>query len=89
MLPKVACPGELIHYAVVTIGLSLTIPLALVGSLFIPNANADSITIGSLLGGALVVTSFVLLGWQGWEDSVQSGAARADRIEAIDSVEES
>lgn len=53
----------------VTIGLSLTIPFALVGSLVIPSASAESITFLTLLGASMVVGSFLVLGWKGWEDS--------------------
>lgn len=53
----------------VTIGLSLTIPFALLGSLLIPSASTDSITFMSLTGAALVVASFLVLGWQGWTES--------------------
>ncbi|KAL1406343.1 hypothetical protein Q8F55_008042 [Vanrija albida] len=57
----------------VTIGLSLTIPFALLGSLFIPGAK-DSITMMSVAGASLVVGSFFVLGWQGWEDSTNETA---------------
>jgi len=53
----------------VTIGLSLTIPLALVGSLFDPSSNENAITWMSLLGAGLVFVGFGMLGWQGWEES--------------------
>lgn len=53
----------------VTIGLSLTIPFALVGSLVIPSASSESITFLTLLGAGLVIGSFLVLGWKGWEDS--------------------
>jgi solute carrier family 35 protein F5 len=59
----------------VTIGLSLTIPFALLGSLFVPSSSGDSITVWSLAGAALVVGSFLVLGWQGWEENVGSGVA--------------
>ncbi|GFZ42497.1 hypothetical protein JCM24511_00212 [Saitozyma sp. JCM 24511] len=63
----------------VTIGLSLTIPLALIGSLFIPSSSADAITVLSLSGAALVVAGFVMLGWQGWEESQAQGGAVTGR----------
>ncbi|WVQ93489.1 hypothetical protein IAU59_000563 [Kwoniella sp. CBS 9459] len=54
----------------VTIGLSLTIPLALLGSLFVPSASsADAITLLSLLGAGLVFAGFAMLGWQGYEEN--------------------
>lgn len=53
----------------VTIGLSLTIPFALLGSLVIPSASSESITFLTLTGASLVIGSFLVLGWQGWEDS--------------------
>lgn len=70
---------KLTWYTVVTIGLSLTIPLALIGSLFIPSSSADAITLLSLSGAALVVAGFVMLGWQGWEESQAQGGAVAGR----------
>ncbi|OCF38365.1 hypothetical protein I317_07861 [Kwoniella heveanensis CBS 569] len=54
----------------VTIGLSLTIPLALLGSLFVPSSSsADAITFLSLLGAGLVFAGFAMLGWQGYEEN--------------------
>ena len=50
----------------VTIGISLTIPLALVGSLIRPTATPAAITTLSLGGAAMVVVAFALLGWQEW-----------------------
>lgn len=64
---------QLLTLPVVTIGLSLTIPFALLGSLFIPGAK-DSITMMSIAGASLVVGSFFVLGWQGWEDSANEAA---------------
>ncbi|WRT65760.1 uncharacterized protein IL334_002709 [Kwoniella shivajii] len=53
----------------VTIGLSLTIPLALIGSLFIPSSSSGAITYLSLSGAALVFVGFAMLGWQGYEEN--------------------
>lgn len=55
----------------VTIGLSMTIPFAMIGSMFIPSAHTDSVTWLSVVGAGLVVGSFLLLGWQGWQESKQ------------------
>ncbi|GMK55483.1 hypothetical protein CspeluHIS016_0205390 [Cutaneotrichosporon spelunceum] len=63
----------------VTIGLSLTIPFALVGSLVVPSAHADDITSLTLLGAGLVVASFLVLGWQGWENSNALGLEESER----------
>ncbi|TXT12900.1 hypothetical protein VHUM_01301 [Vanrija humicola] len=65
----------------VTIGLSLTIPFALLGSLFIPGAK-DSITMMSVAGASLVVGSFFVLGWQGWEDSANE-AELEEQVEQL------
>lgn len=62
-----------------TIGLSLTIPFALLGSLVVPSAHADSITSLTLLGAGLVVGSFLVLGWQGWESSNALGLEESER----------
>ncbi|WWC87955.1 uncharacterized protein L201_002855 [Kwoniella dendrophila CBS 6074] len=56
----------------VTIGLSLTIPLALIGSLFIPSSSSGAITLLSLLGAGLVFIGFGMLGWQGYEENLSS-----------------
>ncbi|WVF65855.1 hypothetical protein IAT40_000592 [Kwoniella sp. CBS 6097] len=75
----------------VTIGLSLTIPLALLGSLFVPSSSsAGAITYLSLLGAVLVFAGFAMLGWQGYEenknveravvvDSAGSGASASEQ----------
>lgn len=54
-----------------TVGLSLTIPLALAGSLFIPSSGPDAITPLSLAGAVLVVSAFGMLGFQGWRENVE------------------
>jgi len=59
---------------VVTVGLSLTIPIALVASLFIPSAAASSITITSVLGAALVCAGFGIMGLQGLKESQSEDA---------------
>lgn len=69
--------------SVVTVGLSLGIPLALAASLFVPNANVDAITYTTLLGALLVILGFCILGWRGWEESrskavEESGTTRED-----------
>lgn len=53
----------------VTIGLSLTIPLALIVSLVVPGGVENTITWMSLAGAGLVVVGFGMLGYQGWEES--------------------
>jgi solute carrier family 35 protein F5 len=58
---------------VVTIGLSLTIPLALLGSVILPSSSPDAITTLSMTGAALVFVGFGMLGWQGWEESREGG----------------
>jgi predicted DNA repair protein MutK len=70
---------------VVTIGLSLTIPLALVASLFIPSSSADAITPLSLIGAVLVFLAFAILGMQGLAES--QGEVEPDLIE--ERIEES
>ncbi|KAK8861635.1 hypothetical protein IAR55_002458 [Kwoniella newhampshirensis] len=61
----------------VTIGLSLTIPLALIGSLFVPSSS-EAITLLSLLGATLVFVGFAMLGWQGYEESKGVGVVVVD-----------
>ncbi|WWC60377.1 uncharacterized protein I303_102949 [Kwoniella dejecticola CBS 10117] len=63
----------------VTIGLSLTIPLALVGSIFIPSSSSGAITVTSLLGAGLVFVGFGMLGLQGYEENVV-GEQERERI---------
>jgi solute carrier family 35 protein F5 len=63
----------------VTIGLSLTIPFALIGSLIVPSASGESITAMSLAGAALVVGSFLVLGWQGWEANANEERRERER----------
>ncbi|KAK4688430.1 solute carrier family 35, member F5, partial [Tremellales sp. Uapishka_1] len=58
----------------VTIGLSLTIPLALLGSFILPDINTESITLLSIAGATLVSVGFGMLGWQGWEESQEASA---------------
>ncbi|WVQ64959.1 uncharacterized protein L199_003129 [Kwoniella botswanensis] len=53
----------------VTIGLSLTIPLALIGSTSIPSSSSGAITLMSLVGAGLVFVGFGMLGWQGYEET--------------------
>lgn len=65
----------------VTIGLSMTIPFAMIGSMFIPSAHTDSVTGLSVLGAALVVGSFLVLGWQGWNESKQPQEVRGLGLE--------
>lgn len=69
----------------VTIGLSLTIPLALVGYLFIPGTTPEAITWMSLGGAGMVLLGFVTLGWQGWkerqkEEEVEGDIVHGDRL---------
>ncbi|WWD16448.1 hypothetical protein CI109_100874 [Kwoniella shandongensis] len=72
----------------VTIGLSLTIPLALVGSLFIPSSS-EAITLLSILGATLVFVGFAMLGWQGYEESKSLGeVVVVDPLEDGDEDEE-
>ncbi|WWC68568.1 uncharacterized protein I206_102497 [Kwoniella pini CBS 10737] len=63
----------------VTIGLSLTIPLALIGSLFIPSSSSGAITITSLFGAGLVFVGFGMLGWQGYEENLNIERVVVDR----------
>lgn len=56
-----------------TIGLSLTIPLTLFLTLFIPSASQESITFVSLIGAACVLVGFGLMGMQGYEESKEGG----------------
>ncbi|WVW80219.1 hypothetical protein I302_102197 [Kwoniella bestiolae CBS 10118] len=65
----------------VTIGLSLTIPLALLGSLFIPSSSSGAITAMSLVGAGLVVLGFAMLGWQGYEENLTAGSVVVDRVD--------
>jgi hypothetical protein len=52
---------------VATIGLSLTIPLTLFCSFFIPGSIAITYL---TLGGAIMVCGAIgILGWEGWKDS--------------------
>ena len=68
--------------SVVTVGVSLTIPLALIGSAILPGTNLQTVTIMSLLGAGLVILGFCMLGWQGWEDS--KAMVRADDGRAME-----
>jgi solute carrier family 35 protein F5 len=54
-------------YRVATIGLSLTIPLTLFCSFFIPGGAA--ITFLTLGGAVMVCGAIGILGWEGWKDS--------------------
>lgn len=54
---------------VVTIGLSMTIPAALAGDAFLGRPAA----VQALLGGALVLVGFVVVGW---DDSTRAGAEK-------------
>lgn len=64
----------------VTLGLSLTIPLAIIGSLFVPSSASGAITWVSLLGAALVLAGFVVLGWQGLENALHAPPPNGDAI---------
>jgi solute carrier family 35 protein F5 len=55
--------------AVATIGLSLTIPLTLFCSFFIPGAAGTAITFLTLGGAMMVCGAIGILGWEGWKDS--------------------
>lgn len=59
---------KLIH-PVATIGLSLTIPLTLFCSFFIPSAAGTAITLLTLGGAIMVCGAIGILGWEGWKDS--------------------
>jgi len=54
--------------AVVTVGVSLTIPLALIVSIIILGSDL-TLTVTTLLGAGMVILGFCLLGWQGWAES--------------------
>lgn len=64
----------------VTLGLSLTIPLAILGSLFVPSSASGAITWVSLTGAALVLAGFVVLGWQGLESALHAPPPNGDAI---------
>jgi hypothetical protein len=66
--------------SVATIGLSLAIPTALIGSLFIPDSSAGAITLLSLLGAGMVCAGFGLLGWQGWKESSEGSSTGTGAI---------
>jgi solute carrier family 35 protein F5 len=70
----------LTNVLVVTVGLSLTIPCALVGSLFVPSAAVSAITFTSLVGAVLVCLGFTMLGSEGWKKSQEpdGGVVRAE-----------
>lgn len=57
------------HTSVATIGLSLTIPLTLFCSFFIPSAAGTAITFLTLAGAIMVCGAIGILGWEGWKDS--------------------
>ncbi|PVF99347.1 hypothetical protein CPB86DRAFT_703402 [Serendipita vermifera] len=69
---------------VVTLGLTLTIPLAIVGDWFI---QSRGVTLIGLCGSLMVVGAFAIIGW---EDSKTSTAERAlaEDVEQIDDEEE-
>lgn len=54
---------------VATIGLSLTIPLTLFCSFFIPSAAGTAITFLTFAGAIMVCGAIGILGWEGWKDS--------------------
>jgi hypothetical protein len=62
--------------------LSLTIPLALAGSFFIPSSTPEAITPLSSAGAVLVVLAFGMLGIQGWRENTEE----AD-VSGLDSTE--
>ncbi|OCF75035.1 solute carrier family 35, member F5 [Kwoniella mangroviensis CBS 8886] len=72
----------------VTIGLSLTIPLALIGSTFIPSSSLGAITLMSLLGAGLVFVGFGMLGWQGYEETRTVERVVVDRDLVADEAEQ-
>jgi hypothetical protein len=85
VLPKSAAPrsipeSRMTLTSVATIGLSLAIPTALVGSLFIPDSSAGAITVLSLLGAGMVCAGFGLLGWQGWKESSEGSSTGTGAI---------
>lgn len=61
--------AQLTLFSVVTIGLSLTIPLALVVSLFLPSTSSGGVTFLSLAGGAFVVIAFAMLAVREFDES--------------------
>lgn len=65
---------------VATIGLSLTIPLTLFCTLFVPSAAGTAITFLTLAGAIMVCGAIGILGWEGWKDSklLPQAPARAD-----------
>jgi hypothetical protein len=71
--------------SVVTVGLSLCIPCALIGTFFVPSATVDAITLTSLFGAALVCIGFGLLSADGWTKSQEGdNDLRRDDTESDD-----
>ncbi|WVN90701.1 uncharacterized protein L203_105943 [Cryptococcus depauperatus CBS 7841] len=56
----------------VTVGLSLTIPLALLGEMFLPMERTN-VTAWSIAGAGLVFVGFSMLGWQEYTKNRESG----------------
>lgn len=70
---------------IVTVGLALTIPLAVIGDYLFLNLGA---TPQSILGAVLVVTSFLALGLEGSQEVIESQDELAG-YEAIETDDES
>ncbi len=65
---------------VVTVGLSLTIPLAIVGDLFL----GRSIALQAIFGGCLVLVSFVVVGIENSKTKAVPVAEYSDDLDLVD-----
>lgn len=68
----------------VTIGLSLTIPLAIIGDYFLKIPTAPK----AILGAILVIGSFILVGVESRQDVAQSKLLPGENIEVGEASEE-
>lgn len=73
--------AQLTLFSVVTIGLSLTIPLALVVSLFLPSTSSGGVTFLSLAGGAFVVIAFAMLAVREFDESKADNQLSSEQLE--------
>ena len=68
----------------VTIGLSLTIPLAIVGDYFLKIPTAPK----AIIGAILVIGSFILVGVESRKDSEQGTAQSRESFEVTEATED-